>query len=94
MDIWCGDKREDPHNKKRIKYEGDGNKTQMTSKDEMAWPNECQTMALTQKWPLTENAGRPWWKRRHHLDMVEYVVRSDFSRSSCTTSLGSRRMTT
>ena len=35
MIIWA--KGGDPHNKKRIKYKGDGNKTQRKSKDEMAW---------------------------------------------------------
>ena len=35
--VWtCDAKGGEPHNKKHTKYEGDGNKTQRTSKDEMA----------------------------------------------------------
>ena len=34
--VWaCDANGGDPHNKKHIKYEGDGNKSQRTSKDEM-----------------------------------------------------------
>ena len=31
----------------------------MTAKDEMARSTE-ESLALTQRWPLTENAGLPW----------------------------------
>ena len=35
--VWaCDAQGGDPHNKKHIKYEGDGNKTERTSKDAMA----------------------------------------------------------
>ena len=35
--VWaCDAKGRDPHNKKHIEYDGDGNTTQRTSKDEMA----------------------------------------------------------
>ena len=39
--VWaCDAKGRDPHNKKHIEYDGDGNTTQRTSKDEMAWQTE------------------------------------------------------
>ena len=35
--VWaCDAKGRDPHNKKHVEYDGDGNTTQRTSKDEMA----------------------------------------------------------
>ena len=35
--VWaCDSKGRDPHNKKHVEYDGDGNPTQRTSKDEMA----------------------------------------------------------
>ena len=35
--VWaCDPKGRDPHNKKHVEYDGDGNTTQGTSKDEMA----------------------------------------------------------
>ena len=50
--VWaCDAKGGDPHNKMHTKYEGDGNKTKRTSKDEMARSTEvtCAFMALTQR---------------------------------------------
>ena len=39
--VWaCDAKGRDPHNKKQVEHDGDGNPTQRTSKDEMAWQTE------------------------------------------------------
>ena len=70
--VWaCDAKGIDPHNKKHVEYDGDGNTTQRTSKYVMAWQTEKWHAHLWHQprdghWQRT--LGCHGEKRRHHLD--------------------------
>ena len=70
--VWaCDAKGRDPYNKKHVEHDGDGNPTQRTSKDEMAWQAEKWHAHLWHQprdghWQRT--LGCHGETRRHHLD--------------------------
>ena len=70
--VWaCDAKGRDPYNKKHVEHDGDGNPTQRTSKDEMAWQAEKWHAQLWHQprdghWQRT--LGCHGETRRHHLD--------------------------